>query len=132
MHHEHAATLLRYVLRLTEDEQRAQDVVREVLLRASKNPDLLTAPDVATALYSAAREAIGASDPALDSWLIADALSQLTPEHRTVILRAYYMGQSVSELAEALDVPEGTILSRLHYGLRALRLALQERGVTGP
>ncbi|WP_269086652.1 sigma factor-like helix-turn-helix DNA-binding protein [Actinosynnema sp. ALI-1.44] len=132
MHHEHAATLLRYVLRLTEDEQRAQDVVRDVLLRASKNPDLLTAPDVATVLYSAAREAIGASDPALDSWLVSDALSQLTPEHRTVIVRAYYMGQSVSELAEALDVPEGTILSRLHYGLRALHLALQERGVTGP
>nr|WP_232328546.1 sigma factor-like helix-turn-helix DNA-binding protein [Kibdelosporangium sp. MJ126-NF4]CTQ96859.1 RNA polymerase sigma-70 factor, ECF subfamily [Kibdelosporangium sp. MJ126-NF4] len=120
------------MLRLTDDEQRAHDVVRDVLLRASKNPHLLTGPDASTALYSAARETIGASDPALDSWLIADAMSQLTPDHRTVIVRAYYMGQSVSELAEALDVPEGTILSRLHYGLRALRLALQERGVTGP
>jgi RNA polymerase sigma-70 factor (ECF subfamily) len=28
-------------------------------------------------------------------------------------------------------VPEGTVKSRLHYALRALRLALQERGVTG-
>ncbi|MFC0112656.1 sigma factor-like helix-turn-helix DNA-binding protein [Kibdelosporangium aridum] len=79
-----------------------------------------------------AREVVGAADPALDSWLISDALTQLTPEHRTVIIRAYYMGQSVSDLAAELDVPEGTILSRLHYGLRALRLALQERGVTGP
>jgi RNA polymerase sigma-70 factor (ECF subfamily) len=67
----------------------------------------------------------------LDSWLIADALTQLTPDHRTVIVRAYYMGQSVAELAEALDVPPGTVRSRLHYGLRALQLALQERGVTG-
>ncbi|RSM62195.1 RNA polymerase subunit sigma [Kibdelosporangium aridum] len=132
LHDEHAATLLRYVLRLTDDEQRAQDVVQEVLLRASKNPDLLGDHDVATSLYSVAREVIGAADPALDSWLISDALTQLTPEHRTVIIRAYYMGQSVSDLAAELDVPEGTVLSRLHYGLRALRLALQERGVTGP
>jgi RNA polymerase sigma-70 factor (ECF subfamily) len=27
-------------------------------------------------------------------------------------------------------VPEGTVKSRLHYALRAMRLALQERGVT--
>ncbi|CAM3966640.1 sigma factor-like helix-turn-helix DNA-binding protein [Kibdelosporangium persicum] len=118
--------------RLTNDEQRAHDVVREVLLRASKNPDMLADHDVAAALYSAAREVVGVTDPTLDSWLVSDALSQLTPEHRTVIIRAYYMGQSVADLAEALDVPEATILSRLHYGLRALRLALQERGVTGP
>jgi RNA polymerase sigma-70 factor, ECF subfamily len=132
LHDEHAATLLRYVLRLTDDEQRAHDVVREVLLRASKNPDMLADHDVATSLYSVAREVVGVTDPTLDSWLVSDALSQLTPEHRTVIVRAYYMGQSVADLAEALDVPEGTIMSRLHYGLRALRLALQERGVTGP
>jgi RNA polymerase sigma-70 factor (ECF subfamily) len=74
------------------------------------------------------------SDPTesvLDSWLVADALSKLTPDHRAVIVRAYYMGQSVAELAAALNVPKGTIRSRMHYGLRALRLVLQERGVTG-
>lgn len=75
------------------------------------------------------------SDPtesALDSWLVSDALMQLTPDHRAVIIRAYYLGQSVAELAEELDIPQGTVRSRLHYGLRSLRLALQERGVTGP
>jgi RNA polymerase sigma-70 factor (ECF subfamily) len=33
-------------------------------------------------------------------------------------------------MAGELEIPEGTVKSRLHYGLRALRLALQEKGVT--
>jgi RNA polymerase sigma-70 factor (ECF subfamily) len=71
------------------------------------------------------------TDTALDSWLIADALSQLKPEHKVVIVRAYFRGESIAELADALEVPPGTVRSRLHYGLRALRLALEENGVTG-
>lgn len=71
------------------------------------------------------------TDRTLDAWLIADALSQLKPEHRAVITRAYYRGETIAELADALDVPQGTVKSRLHYGLRALRLALHENGVTG-
>ncbi|SMD26993.1 sigma-70 family RNA polymerase sigma factor [Kibdelosporangium aridum] len=157
LHDEHAAPLLRYVLRLTGDDQLAEDVVQETLLRAWKNPDILAQGITAARawLYKVARNVViddrrsararreiglevvperARSDPtesALDTWLVADALSQLTPEHRTVIVRAYYMGQSVAELAELLEVPPGTVRSRLHYGLRALRLALQERGVTG-
>ena len=65
----------------------------------------------------------------LDSWLVADALEQLTPEHRAVVVGAYYGGRSVAELAREHQIPEGTVKSRMHYALRALRLALQERGV---
>ncbi|WP_328993578.1 hypothetical protein OG394_04485 [Kribbella sp. NBC_01245] len=59
---------------------------------------------------------------------VAEALSRLTPDHRTVVVRAYYLGQSVAELAEALNVPRDTVRSRLHYGLHALRIALQDEG----
>lgn len=156
MHDEHAAALWRYVLRLTGDDEFAHDVVQESLLRAWKNPEILEQGcDASRAwLYTVARNVViddrrsararrevgggwlpegSRSDPtdtALDSWLVTDALAALTPEHRTVIVRAYYMGQSVAELAVELDLPVGTVKSRLHYGLRALRLALQERGVT--
>ena len=64
----------------------------------------------------------------LDRWLIADALGMLSALHREVITAAYYEGRSVAEIARALQVPEGTVKSRLHYGLRSLRLALQEKG----
>jgi len=66
----------------------------------------------------------------LDAWLIGDALAGLSAEHRTVIVEAYYGGRSVAEIAVVLGIPEGTVKSRMHYGLRALRLALQEKGVT--
>ncbi|PSL53453.1 RNA polymerase sigma-70 factor (ECF subfamily) [Saccharothrix carnea] len=143
--------------RLTGDDELSRDVVQEALLRAWRNPKVLEQGSAAARawLYTVARNVviderrsararweIGSerlperarsdhSDSALDAWLVADVLTQLTPEHRTVIVRAYYMGQSVAELAVALDLPEGTVKSRLHYGLRALRLALEEKGVTG-
>jgi RNA polymerase sigma-70 factor (ECF subfamily) len=44
-----------------------------------------------------------------------------------VVVHSYYRGESMAEIARALDIPEGTVKSRLHYALRALRLALQER-----
>jgi RNA polymerase sigma-70 factor (ECF subfamily) len=47
-----------------------------------------------------------------------------------VIVRAYYGRRTVTDIAAELDIPAGTVKSRLHYGLRALKLALQERGVT--
>lgn len=65
---------------------------------------------------------------ALSAGLLAEALSRLAPDHRTVVVRAYYLGQSLTELAEALNVPRDTVRSRLHYGLHALRIALQEEG----
>ena len=46
-----------------------------------------------------------------------------------MIVAGYYRGHSVEEIAQELAIPAGTVKSRMHYGLRALRLALQERGV---
>ena len=68
----------------------------------------------------------------LDRWLIAEALSSLSPEHRTVISASYFEGRSVADISTRLRIPEGTVKSRLHYGLRTLRLILQEKGVTRP
>ena len=45
-----------------------------------------------------------------------------------MLLETYYRGRSVAEAATALGVPEGTVKSRTYYALRALRLALEERG----
>jgi RNA polymerase sigma-70 factor, ECF subfamily len=74
----------------------------------------------------ATADAIG---PAFDKWILSDALLSLSPDHRSAIVRAYYLGQTVADIAQQEQIPEGTIKSRLHYALRALRIALQERGV---
>jgi RNA polymerase sigma-70 factor (ECF subfamily) len=69
------------------------------------------------------------AERALESWAVADALSSLRPEHKRVLLETYYQGKSVAEAAAALGVPAGTVKSRTFYALRALRLALEERGL---
>jgi RNA polymerase sigma-70 factor (ECF subfamily) len=53
----------------------------------------------------------------------------LQPEHKRVLLETYYRGKSVAEAAATLGVPAGTVKSRTFYALRALRLALEERGL---
>ena len=65
---------------------------------------------------------------ALDSWEMEEALRNISINHRKVILETYYRGRSSAEVAAELGVPEGTVRSRLFYGLKALRLALDERG----
>jgi RNA polymerase sigma-70 factor (ECF subfamily) len=47
-----------------------------------------------------------------------------------VLLECFYSGRSVAEAADRLGVPPGTVKSRTHYALRALKLALEELGVT--
>jgi RNA polymerase sigma-70 factor (ECF subfamily) len=157
--HQHSSALLAYALRLTDgDRGRAEDVVQETLLRAWRHPEAM-APErgaprawlfaVARRIAVDAHRRRGArpaevgddalaliADPvdeverALESWLVADALSALTASHREVLLETYFRGRTVSEAAEVLGVPAGTVKSRTHYALQALRLALLERGVT--
>jgi RNA polymerase sigma-70 factor (ECF subfamily) len=66
---------------------------------------------------------------ALNRLLIGGALAQLSPEHRAVIWRSYYLGWTTAQMADDLETAEGTVKSRLHYALRALRLTLREMGV---
>ncbi len=59
---------------------------------------------------------------------LAEALAQLTPEHRAVILLREVEGLSYDEISEMLDVPRGTVMSRLHYARSRLRSLLKDLG----
>jgi RNA polymerase sigma-70 factor (ECF subfamily) len=65
----------------------------------------------------------------LERQLIGDALAQLSPQHRAVIVRSYYLEWTTAQIADDLLIAEGTVKSRLHYALRALRLTLQDSGI---
>ncbi len=67
-------------------------------------------------------------DGMLRSWLIEEALNRLTPEHRYAVVQVSYQGRAAIDLAVELGVPESTVRTRLFYGLKALRLALDELG----
>ena len=152
---EHAAPLLRYAMRLTDgDRQRAEDIVQETLFRAWRHPEAIADRPARPWLFAVARnlavdahrarkarpqevgegalELIPVPDEAervLESWAVADALATLRPEHRRVLLETYYLGRSVAEAAAVLGIPAGTVKSRAFYALRALKLALEERGL---
>ena len=49
---------------------------------------------------------------------------RLSIDHRAVVVLHTYMGLTLDEVADTLGVPAGTVRSRLHYAVRALRAAL--------
>jgi len=69
------------------------------------------------------------TDETIDPIMVRRALAQLPAEHRAVLWRSHYLRWSLAHIAADLQIAEGTVKSRLHYALRALRLILQESGV---
>ncbi len=94
-------------------------------------------------LYRRLGEASGASVSAekevLDAFVdqdIIEAIESLPENFRMPVLLADVDGFSYKEIAEMLDIPIGTVMSRLHRGRKALQRKLwnvaQERGLVGP
>lgn len=71
--------------------------------------------EVTTALVP--EQASGAVD--YDDGLVR-ALARLTDEHRSVVVARYYLDWSEAGIAAALDIPAGTVKSRLHRALAHL------------
>jgi RNA polymerase sigma-70 factor (ECF subfamily) len=61
-----------------------------------------------------------------DRGLLAWALRQLSPAHRQVLVEIYYHDVPAERVAARLGIPPGTVRSRLHYALGALRQQLTE------
>jgi RNA polymerase sigma-70 factor (ECF subfamily) len=147
-----AGPLLSFVLRLTRNPVLAEEVVQEAVVRAWRRAgDLDIGSDgLRKWLYTVARNLVtdvwrseatrpvtvshesllrtaSAGDDverATQRLAVSDALDTLTPKHRDVLIAIYYEGCSVNEAARHFGVPPGTVKSRAHHALRALRLVL--------
>ncbi|TYK53111.1 hypothetical protein FXF68_05120 [Actinomadura decatromicini] len=74
---------------------------------------------------------------ALDGWetlvstgLVVESVRALSAAHREILNETVLSGRTVNEAAEVLGIPVETVKSRVYHALRALRVALEERGVT--
>jgi RNA polymerase sigma-70 factor (ECF subfamily) len=94
---------------------RAIDWARARSLRREAGDDSLTA----------AQAAEGNPSQALSKGMTA-ALAQLSPEHRAVIVLRYLLEYTPGEIAKLLDLPRGTVNSRLRRGLDALQESVEE------
>jgi len=79
------------------------------------------------------RMAVGDDDPALavesrpailDRDQVERGFSSLDPDQRAVLVLHFYQGLPLTEVATVLGIPSGTVKSRLHRGLLAMRASL--------
>jgi RNA polymerase sigma-70 factor (ECF subfamily) len=54
------------------------------------------------------------------------AIDALAPSHRSVVVLHYLEGLSLEDIAHVLEIPEGTVKSRLYYARKKLRKAMKE------
>ncbi|GAB3479148.1 sigma-70 family RNA polymerase sigma factor [Amycolatopsis cihanbeyliensis] len=154
LYEEHGKALLAYAVRLTGDRATAEDVLQETLMRAWRNAESLASTEgsirgwlftvarnlvIDKARAKAARPNEVAESPAttpvhrdhaqsvVDSMSVLGAIEKLSDDHRTVLLEIYFHDRSVAEAARILGIPQGTVKSRSHHALRALRAALADR-----
>jgi RNA polymerase sigma-70 factor (ECF subfamily) len=148
----HASELYGFAVRSLGDSGLAEEAVQETFLRAWRAGERFD-PQIGslrTWLFAilrnvvidlgrarAARPAVADDgievavepfDEALLAWQIEEAMRQIGEQHRRVLIETYYRGRPYADVAAELGVPEGTVKSRVYYGLRALRVVLEEMG----
>jgi RNA polymerase sigma-70 factor (ECF subfamily) len=148
----HAAELYGFAVRSLADPGLAEEAVQETFLRAWRAGERFD-PEIGslrTWLFAILRNVVidlgraraarpsvadGGIEPSVEpfdeallSWQIEEAMRRIGEQHRQVLVETYYRGRPYAEVAEELGVPEGTVKSRVYYGLRALRVVLEEMG----
>jgi len=139
---------------ILHDDQRAEDATQEALVAAWRDLSALRDPDrfeawlhrvlVRTCYREARRirdarraevrelELSTSHDRSVpdagiglaDRESLERAFRKLTTDERTLLVLHYYLGYSISEVADTLGVPAGTAKSRLHRAAAAMRSAL--------
>jgi RNA polymerase sigma factor (sigma-70 family) len=62
--------------------------------------------------------------------ILQEALLKLSEEQREVVIMKEFEGLKFREIAEALNISENTVKSRMYYGLDALKKILESKNIT--
>lgn len=153
-HDRYAARVATYARQLSHDRQLDEDIVQEVFTSvwtraASFNPERGTEPGSAAGwLYTLTRNKVidlwrrsskGGPAETIDNrrlparreeedlrLTLRQALSHVSPEQRRAIEMAYFDGLTYQETAQELELPEGTLKSRIRLGLKTMRSVLSQ------
>lgn len=154
LHAAHSASLLRFLIGLTHGErQTAEDLVQETMLRAWRHVGTLPEDPIRERrwLFTVARRlvidmvrarrsrpaetpvfdmdwassAADTTDVALATQSMLTAFDALSDVHRDVLSDLHLRGEAPGDVARKLRVPIGTVKSRAHYALRALRNGME-------
>lgn len=150
LYYRHRDWVVSLALRWTGDRELALDVLQETFfVLAKKFPGFVLTAKLQTFLYPvvrnlaitahrkvercqtgevpdiAATEPVGGMLPGDEA--LREVLAALGEEHREVLLLRFVDGLSLAEIAEALEIPLGTVKSRLHNGLKTLREDIRTR-----
>jgi len=134
--------VFRLALVMLRDRGRAEDVTQDVFLKVWRAmPGFTGAASVSTWTYTIARntclsvlrsESYRRTTPLDDvtepparehierDLVVAECVAALPEAERHAIVLFYWEGRSIRDVAQALDLPEGTVKSHLHRARRAL------------
>lgn len=159
LYSEYAAALVSVVMRLNGgDRQWAEDVAQETFIRAWRHTRGLLAERGARSmmpwLVTVARRIVindrrsrGTRPMEVDDTLLStiavpddtermllrtvltEALAELTPAHRTVVVEICVHDRTTAEVSSLMGIPCGTVKSRMYYALRHLRSVLENRDI---
>jgi RNA polymerase sigma-70 factor (ECF subfamily) len=144
----HTVSLFRYAIRLAGEKARAEDLVQETLLSAWRNfHQFERGTNCKAWLFrilknlhykqmnrhgQRAEVPLGEEGPRFAvpeqvsaNQQVREAFDRLTPEHQEVLQLAVVEGFEIREVAEVLQVPQGTVMSRLSRARANLRKVLQ-------
>jgi RNA polymerase sigma-70 factor (ECF subfamily) len=144
--------LMAIAFRILRDVDRAEDAVQQAIVTAWRDLPALREPDrfggwlyriLVNACYVEARRTrrwdsnvrlltpdmtSGSADGILsveDRDELERAFRRLPPEQRAAFVLHHYAGMPLADIGEALEVPVGTVKSRLHYAAATLRAAIE-------
>jgi RNA polymerase sigma-70 factor (ECF subfamily) len=116
--------LFRIVRNLIRDRARRMRVRRTVSLEGAQG-DLVVDPVAPDLNPESAAERLQLQR------LVWRCVDGLTPEHREVLVLRDYHGLTYDEIAEVLEIPRGTVMSRLHRARRRIHVEVHRR-LEGP